>query len=44
MNSPLRHDYGIKVFILFVDVVLLVMFIGTSVLLLWKEMIEWTKS
>ena len=35
--------YGAKLFILFVDVVLLVTFIGTSGWLLVKEIVGWAK-
>lgn len=35
--------YGVKLFILFVDVVLLVTFIGTSGWLLVKEIVGWAK-
>ena len=38
-----RILYGAKLFILFVDVVLLVTFIGTSGWLLCKEIIGWAK-
>lgn len=40
----LQSLYGAKSFILFVDLVLFVMFIGTSAWLLGKEMIGWVKS
>lgn len=38
-----RIFYGVKLFILFVDMVLFVTFIGTSGWLLFKEIIGWAK-
>jgi hypothetical protein len=39
----IRILYGVKLFILSVDVVLLVTFIGTSGWLLWKEIVGWAR-
>jgi hypothetical protein len=39
----IRILYGVKLFILSVDVVLLVTFIGTSGWLLWKEIVRWAR-